>query len=131
MTKLSIQEEITECDTYLQRVAVVVDAFAEGSITGEEADAIADKNDLAKQDLEAIYNVAYEQQAKVVTLMRMVQDKKISDTQKIEVVADVVINESIDTNIAEEIAKMQKLSIDEILSVIQLKRHGKKVSPEE
>ena len=122
MIKLSIQEEITECDTYLQRVAVIVDAFAEGSITGEEADTIADKNALAKQDLGAIYNVTYEQQAEIVTLMRMIQDEKISDTRKIEAIADVVINESVDTNVAEEIANMQKLSIDEILSVIQLKR---------
>ncbi len=125
MTKLSIQDEITECDTYLQRVAVIVDAFADGSITGEAADALADKNDLAKQDLEAIYDVAYEQHAEIVILMRMMQDENITDTRKIEAIADVVINESVDTNVAEEIAKMQKLSIDEILSVVQIKRDGK------
>lgn len=123
--KHSVQEEIETCDTYLQKIAVIVDAFARGEIAGDEADLLAERNNLSLLDLKAIYNVAYEQQTQTVTLMKMMQDENISDTRKVEAVADVLIDESVDTDIAEEIAKMKRLSIDEIRSIVHLKREGK------
>jgi len=45
--------------------------------------------------------------------------------RKVEAIADVVVDGDVDVNVAEEIAKLQKLSIDDILSVMKVKEEGK------
>jgi hypothetical protein len=55
----------------------------------------------------------------------MMQDENVDTQRKIEAIADVVIYGGMDPNVAEEIAKMQKLSIDDILSVMKVKEEGK------
>ena len=77
------------------------------------------------KDIEAIYRVAYRQPVDMVALLRMMQDENVDTQRKIESIADVVIYGGMDPNVAEEIAKMQKLSIDDILLVMKVKEEGK------
>lgn len=121
----SLQKEITAAESYIDKVSVIVDAYAGEAITNEEVETLAEKNTLHMKDLKAIYHVAYTQPMEMVEFLRMMQDKKVETQRKVEAIADVVLDESFDVDIAEEIAKMQKLSIDEILSIIQIKRRGK------
>jgi hypothetical protein len=55
----------------------------------------------------------------------MMQDENVDTQRKIEAIADVVIYGGMDPNVAEEIAKMQKLSIDDILLVMKVKEEGR------
>jgi len=45
--------------TYMEKTAALVDGFAAGEITGEEADAIATEAGIALSDLESTYNIAH------------------------------------------------------------------------
>lgn len=120
-----LQKEITAAESYIDKVSVIVDAFASGVITDDEAEILAKRNTLYMKDLKAIYHVAYSQPLEMVKLLQMMQDEKVSIQRKVEAIADVVLDESFDVDAVEEIAKMQKLSIDEILSIVQIKKAGK------
>ena len=121
----SLQKEIKRAETYMDKASVIVDAYAGDIINNEEVELLAVRNSLHMKDIKTVYHVAYTQPMETVNLLQMMQDEKVSTQRKIEAIADVVLDESVDLNVAEEIAKMQKLSIDDILSVIQIKRDGK------
>lgn len=55
LAKIAQDEE----KTYLQKVAAIVDEFAAGKVTGEEADAIAADAGISPEDLLDVYNAAY------------------------------------------------------------------------
>jgi hypothetical protein len=55
----------------------------------------------------------------------MMQDENVDTQRKIEAIADVVVEGNVNPNVAEEIAKMQKFSIDDILLVMKVKEEGK------
>ena len=109
-------------ESYLDKVSVIVDAYAGDIITEEEVQLLATRNSLYMQDVKVIYHVAYTQPLETVQLLKTMQDEKNNTEQKIEAIADVVIEGNVDIDIAEEIAVLEKLSIDEIHSVIQHKR---------
>jgi hypothetical protein len=121
----SLQKEIRKADSYFDKVSVIVDAYAENALNEEEVEQLAHKNSLHMKDIEAIYRVAYRQPEDMVVLLRMMQDKNVDTQRKIEAIADVVVEGNVDPNVAEEIAKMQKLSIDDILLVMKVKEEGK------
>jgi len=60
MTDLQKIAQDTE-KTYLEKVAAIVDAYAAGEVTGEEADAIASEAGIAAKDLLALHNAIYGQ----------------------------------------------------------------------
>ncbi len=127
----SLQKEIKEADSYLDKVSVIVDAYVSEVITDEEVEHLAARNSLHMKDIKAIYYIAYSQPIETVKLLRMMQDNKIDTQRKVEAIADVVMNESVDADIAEEVAKIKNLSIDEILSVIQTKKEAIEASQKE
>ena len=55
LTKIAQNEEMT----YLQKVAAIVDEFAAGNVTGEDADAIATGAGISTEDLLDVYTAAY------------------------------------------------------------------------
>ena len=118
----SLQKEITIAESYLDKVSVIVDAYVAEIITDEEVEILATRNSLHMKDIRAIYYVAYSQPMATVKLLQMMQDEKVDTQRKIEAIADVVMDESIDIDIVEEIAKIKNLSIDEILLVIKSKK---------
>ena len=121
----SLQKEIQKAESYFDKVSVMVDAYAENALNGEEVEQLAKKNNLHMKDIEAIYRIAYRQPEEMVELLLMMQDEKVHIRRKIEAIADVVIQGNVNPNVAEEIAKMQKLSIDDILLVMKVKEEGK------
>lgn len=120
-----VQEAIESRDTYLEKASVLVDAFYNGEITGEEANMIGERNGLSPQDLESIYKLLYLRPEETIALMRMVHDEEVSTARKIEAVADAVIDDIVDLGVVEEIMLHNKLSVDEVLSIVHLKREGK------
>jgi hypothetical protein len=116
-----LQHEINESETYMDKLAVIVDAFAEGSVTGDEADFLAERNNLDLKDLKNIYTIAYTQPAETVKLMQMVRDENITPQKKEEAIADAWINTNIDADILSEIAMTKELSIDNILAISDAK----------
>jgi hypothetical protein len=121
----ALQKEIRKAESYFDKVSVIVDAYAENALNEEEVEQLAHKNSLHMKDIEAIYRVAYRQPEDMVALLRMMQNENVDTQRKIEAIADVVIYGGMDPNVAEEIAKMQKLSIDDILLVMKVKEEGK------
>ncbi len=123
--ELDLQKEINESESYLGKVSVIVDAFAQSVVTGDEADLLADRNGLNLNDMNAIYTVAYTQPMETVKLIEMLVDETIDSNRKIEAIADVVLKESVNIDIAEALANMQQLPINDILSIVDLKKEGK------
>ena len=127
----SLQKEITAAESYMDKASVIVDAYAGDVITDEEVELLAIRNNLHMKDIKTIYYVAYSQPMETVKLLKMMQDGEVNTKRKIEAIADVVLNESVDPDVAEEVAKIQKLSIDEILSVIRSKQEAMDISSKE
>ncbi len=120
-----LQQEINESETYIDKLVVIVDAFAEGSVTGEEADFLAERNNLALKDLNTIYTVTYTEHIETIKLMQMVRDESIAPQRKEEAIADVLMDTNIDADILFEIAMTKELSIDNIATLVKLKKEGK------
>ena len=114
--KPSLQQKIHESRTYLNKVATIIDAYAEGLISGEEADLLGKRNEISIEDLGTIYEVAYENPIEIVKIMRAMKNEKLSEDKKIHMIAKAVVDTSIDNDVLEEIALTHKLSIDEIIS---------------
>ena len=120
-----LQKEINQSSSYFGKVSVIVDAFAGGVINGQEADLLAERNSLDTGDLKVIYTMAYEQPEETVKLIKMLADEKIESSRKIEAVADVIIDESVDLDVAEALVDTNQLPVDDILAIVDLKREGK------
>ncbi len=121
----SVQEKINDAETYIDKLAVIVDAYAENSISGDEGNMLADRNNLDKKDLNSIYTVVYSEPREIVNLMQMVRDDSFTRERKEEAIADVLIDTNIDADILAEIAMTKELSIDNILVISKLKKEGK------
>jgi hypothetical protein len=117
---LSLQKEINNAETYMEKVALIIDAFASGIIDGEEADFIALRNDLAPKDLHAIFTVAYDTPSEIVNLMKHLREEKVSIDEKEEALAKALVETSIDPDLIEEIAITHKLSTENILKIYDL-----------
>ena len=62
----SLQQEINESESYMEKMSVIVDAFAQGILTEDEADLMAERNGLNIRDLNNIYRIVYTQSAETV-----------------------------------------------------------------
>ncbi len=121
----SLQKEINESESYLGRVSVIVDAFAQGIVTGDEADLMAERNGLNTEDLSNIYSIVYTEPAETVKLIGILADEKIDTNIKVEVIADMLIDSSVNTDIVEALVSAYSLSTDEILLMVDIKNEGK------
>ncbi len=75
--------------TYLQKVAAIVDEFAAGNVTGEEADAIANDAGIASEDLLAVHTAAYgEEDIEKVASADKIADEAAADLVKVAEDAD-------------------------------------------
>jgi vacuolar-type H+-ATPase subunit F/Vma7 len=120
-----LQKEIDQSSSYLGKASVIVDAFAQGVISGQEADLLAERNSLDTGDVKAIYTMLYEQPEETAKLIKMLADEKIDQSRKIEAVADVIVDESVNIDIAGALVDMKQLSVDDILTIVDLKKEGK------
>jgi len=68
--------------TYLQKTASIVDLFANGEMTGEEADAFATEIGISPVDLESTYHAAYPADA-VEDIEKTAADEALADLQKV------------------------------------------------
>jgi len=121
----SLQKEIDASKSYLAKVSVIVDAHAQGILSGEEADFMGEKNGLDTGDLNSIYNLVYTEPAETVKLINILADEKIETDTKVEIVADIVIENSVNIDIVDALISAYSLSTDDILAMIDIKKEGK------
>jgi hypothetical protein len=123
--QVELQHEIDNTETYFGKAAVIVDAFAEGMVGEKEADFLASINGIDSQDLRTIYTLIYTTRSELVELMRLLRNDSLSLFHKEEAIADLAREGTLDTGLLEEIALTQKLSVDRIVTIIDLKNSGK------
>lgn len=123
--KFDLQKEIDAAESYFQKVAVIVDAYADGVLSDVEVEQMTLANALVLDDVRSAYRLIYDRPIETVKLIQLLGDENLSKQRKIEAVADVVINEDIDLNVVEALAELQHLSVDEIIFMIEIKRDGK------
>ena len=121
----SLQKEINESESYLGKMSVILDAYAQGILSGEEADFMGERNGLDTGDLNSVYKVVYTEPSETVKLIGILADEKIETDIKIEIVAEMVIDESVNLDIIDALVSAYSLSTDDILSMIDIKREGK------
>jgi hypothetical protein len=120
-----LQDAIDATASYLGKLSVIIDAFASHVISGEAADALAEKNRLDPNDMLAMYRLIYERPASTVELINIFGNETLEDDRKIEAAADAIITESVPNEIVEALVNMKHLPIEEILSIVNLKQEGK------
>ncbi len=120
-----LQEQIDRSESHLEKIAIIVDAYAKGEIDGEKADHLALRNDISTRDLRSMYDLVYTAPMRTRELLRTISEKEIPPLQKEEAVADELTEDMIDTDLIEEIVRAFGLPMDEIVEIIKLKREGK------
>ena len=115
--KNTLQIEINNAETYLDKVSVLVDAFYEGSVDYDGLHLLAIRNNIAEKDLNLIYTVAYVTPVETVKLMRLLRDETVSDQKKEEAVAVALTGTSIDSDLVEELVLTHALSVNNILVI--------------
>ena len=112
-----LQKQINNAESYLNKASVIIDAAYEGSITYEEVQYLAAKNNISIKDLDTLYTIVYVDTADTVKLMRLLRDESISIEEKEEAVALALMETSMESNFLEELALTHKLSMDNIMAI--------------
>jgi hypothetical protein len=120
-----LQREIDRSETYFGKLAVIVDAFADGTLTGEEADFLANVNAIDKRDIEAIYTIVFTTTEELSKLMRMLRNTRLSTFEREAYIADMVKERTVDTGLLKEIILTHGLSLDRVAAMVELKNEGK------
>jgi hypothetical protein len=122
-----IQKNIDEASTYLLKTAEIVDRYADGSISGAEADELGEQNGIHLNDLENLYNLAYTYPRALIEFMKDIRDDEISDMNRESLIAQAVIDDYIDINILDELVLTYKLSESEIIKAVNNMRISQQV----
>jgi len=123
--KYGVSEQIEQKGTYMEKISVLVDAFATGEIDEHEAEYLAGKYRLDFKDVGTVYNIAYTQPETTVRLIERLHDSKTDLESKIEMLADAVYEDHVNITIAEGLVNIYGLSIESVLEAIRLKQEGK------
>jgi len=107
LTKIAENEEMT----YLEKVAAIVDEFAAGNVTGEEADAIAQEAGIAPSDLLAVHDAAY-------AGMEKVAEEAEEAEEATETAAEEAEEEMEKTAADESMIELSKIANDESASYL-------------
>ncbi len=134
LMKIATSEEMT----YLQKVAAIVDEFAAGNVSGEDADTVAQEAGIAPEDLLAMHNAVYgegeiektasaedektEDLEKVASeaadyLVKVAQDENATYLTKCAGVADAYAAGAVTAEEGDEIAVEMGLSPDDVASI--------------
>lgn len=119
LAKIAQDEE----KTYLQKVAAIVDEFAAGNVTGEEADAIAADAGISPEDLLDVYNAAYGDIEKtaadeaVESLLKIAEDADSTYLTKCAGIADAFAAGAITGEDADALATEIGLAPSDVASV--------------
>ena len=118
--------------TYLQKVANIVDVFAGGHISGDDADAVATQVGVEPADLLAMYKAVYgepedemEKTAEAIAheaeeeLLKVAQDEDASYLTKCASIADAFAAGAISAEDGDEIATGLGLDPDDVAAVYQ------------
>ncbi len=111
--------------TYLEKTAALVDGFANGEISGEDADAIAQEAGIALSDLEGTFHAAYgdvEKTASEQDLPENLEKFAADDASylvKVASLVDAVVCGEIDIDYADALAKEAGLDDSDIEAVFE------------
>ena len=108
--------------TYLEKSITIVDEFAAGNISADEAYEIAKMAGIARFDLEFIYDIAYpERETPLVKLIRITENPNSTYFQKCEAIADVLAYGGVSDNDAVKIAKELRVDYDDVINMLMIK----------
>jgi hypothetical protein len=130
-------QKIAQSDelTYLQKVASIVDAFAAGEVSGEDADAIAQEAGISPEDLLSMHTAVYGEAGEEVKaeggdiektaaaedaaefLVKVAQDENATYLEKCAGVADAYAAGAVTAEEGDEIAQEIGLNPDDVASV--------------
>lgn len=111
LTKIAENTEMT----YLEKVATIVDEFATGNITGENADAIASEAGISPEDLLSVYNASYGEADMEKTAS---EDEGMTYLEKVATVVDGYAEGEFSEEDVNELAAEHGLDVDDIEAVL-------------
>ena len=118
-----VQINIDTEPTYLLKVSEIVDRYADGTISMDEANDIAEKNAINITDLKIVHSMAYITPKNLIKLLRELREE-LSTTQKNELIVQAVIEGNIDVEILDELILTYQLNEDEIFKKVMLKKES-------
>ena len=116
--------KIAELDmTYLEKTAALVDGFATGEISGEQADELAKEAGIALSDLENTFHAAYGEDDQEDELGKFAAADG-TYLQKTAEIVDAFAAGDIDAEYAQELAKVAGIATDDLESVLAVAYDG-------
>ena len=114
----SLQKKIDLQSTYIEKSTEIVDAYANREITGEDADTIAEHNHIALKDLEFIYHMAYVEKLDLSLFIQALRLPECTDEERQEVIAEAIVQKTVNLDILNELAMTYQLSVDKINDLV-------------
>lgn len=115
----SFQELLDKEDNYLAKVALLVDWFANGVLSSNQAEMLAKDNAIEINDLQKIYSIIYDYPQKVANIIKELREAS-SDNSKIDIIVSALKEGIVDSVILEELAHTHNLPLDLIIKKIEL-----------
>ena len=112
------QVEIERCETYMEKMAVIIDNFYIGYLTADEANTLAINNQLFLSDVNSFYSLIYKKDEVTIKLMenlRTTEDK----AEQIKFIAKVLHEGVVVYAFIEEICSIYTIDIQDVVSVAE------------
>ncbi|WP_201353148.1 hypothetical protein [Hydrogenimonas urashimensis] len=114
-TPSDIQSRIDAHPTYLGKLAVIVEGFADGKIDEKRMDELCRENGIEPEDADRLYDIFYVRADETAALMRHLRESRSAD-ERIELIAKALADNFIDVRVLEELANLYRLPADRIIA---------------
>ena len=121
-----VQQEIDQVQTYMQRLAVIAENLYDGFLTKEEADELAFSNRIDLEDLDNFVRFFLRGKQDLVKLIRALRSPRMTGDLRQRLIAQAVIDETIEVEFLDELAHTYRLNIGEIEMLIDRLKQEKK-----
>ena len=113
---MSLQKIAGSNDSYLTKCAGIAGLFADGAITGDEADIAATEMGLSPLDVRSVYDINHTQNLE----KEAGEDIEETQLEKMAMIADAYASDEIDDEALAKIAEVEGLDIADIQDVYSL-----------
>jgi|GEM_PF-5166563 len=120
-----VQQEIDQMQTYMQRLSVIAENRYDGFLSVEEAEELAFSNRIDPDDLDNFLRYFIRSKDELLKLMRSLRSPRLTTDLRQRLIAQAVIDETIEVEFLDELAHTYRLNIGDIEMLIDRLRQEK------
>ncbi len=124
-----VQQEIDQMQTYMQKLSVIAENRDDDFLNDEEAEELAFQNRIDAEDMENFLRYFIRGRNELLALMRSLRSPRLTDDLRKRLIAKAVVDERIEIEFLDELARIWRLNIGDIEMLIDRLRQERETSP--